>query len=130
MYARRTPGWVFGHHTEDKFAQLFADWPPARTCPMPREPVPVQLESRSVPTDDCLRLHENQSLLPPRPQPPQHHPEQLVNACEPGSRPPPLIQDSKLLSKSQVFKEKIASRSEEPDNQKRQNLSRRSMRQL
>ena len=47
---------------------------------MPRKPRPIQLESRLMPANDGLRLDEDQRLLPSRPEPPQHHPEQFIGS--------------------------------------------------
>ena len=119
MNPRRTPGWVLGDHAEDKFTQLPADAFSSPAGPMPREPRPVQLESRPVPTNDGLWLDKGQHPLPSGPEPPQHHPEQLVRNCK--SRLwVPLLQDAELLPECQVFQEQVAARtgrSNEPDEQ-------------
>jgi hypothetical protein len=83
MNARSAPGWVFSHHAEDEFAQFPAHASPAYTSAMPREPLPVQLESGPMPTDNRLRPHEKQRTLPSIPEPPQHHPEQFVRDSKP-----------------------------------------------
>jgi hypothetical protein len=78
MNAWRTPRRVLGDQAEDEFSLFNADAPPARQSATPRKPPPIQLESSSMPAYDCLRLHDNQRLLPPSPQAPQEQPEQLV----------------------------------------------------
>jgi hypothetical protein len=102
MNARSAPGWVFSHHAEDEFGQFPAHASPACTSPMPGEPLPVQLESGPMPTDNRLRPHENQRTLPSIPEPPQHHPEQFVRDSKPNLWVPPF-QNSELLPKSQIF---------------------------
>src|SRR6266851_9044583 len=96
MNMRSAPGWVFSHHAEDEFAQFPAHASPACTSTMPREPLPVQLESGPMPTDNRLRPHENQRTLPSIPEPPQHHPEQFVRDSKPRQWVPPF-QNSELL---------------------------------
>src|ERR1035441_10347420 len=41
-------------------------------------PVPEQAKAQAMPSDDGLRLEEQQDLLPVRPEAPQTHPEQSV----------------------------------------------------
>jgi hypothetical protein len=69
MNTRRAPGRVLGYHAEDEFAQFFAYTPSSRTSAMPREPLPLQLESSVMPTNNGLRLDKDQRLLPSRPKP-------------------------------------------------------------
>ena len=100
-----TPGWVLGNHAEDEFAQFRADSLTTWANAMPREPSPIRSESGSVPANDRLRLDENQRLLQPQPEPPQHYPEQPVESSK--SRLwMSLFQDRKLLLKRQVSKSK------------------------
>lgn len=72
-----------------------------------------------MPANDGFRLDENQYLLPPRPEPPQHHPEQFVRKSEPRLRIL-LFQDGKLLPKSQVFQKQVAAGAKESGKQDRQ----------
>src|SRR6202011_306272 len=69
MNTRRAPGRVLGYHAEDEFAQFFSYTPSPRTSAMPREPLPIQLESSAMPADNGLRLDKDQCLLPSRPKP-------------------------------------------------------------
>ena len=126
MNSRRSPRPILGHHAEDEFAQFPVHALPACTGAMPREPLPVQLESGTMPADNRLRLHENQCTLPSPPEPPQHHPEQFVCESEPwllGAS----FQDCKLLPEGQILQEEIAARAKESIARTRKSLSRRSM---
>jgi hypothetical protein len=76
--ARRTPSRILGDHAEDEFAQFPAHTLSSYPVPAPREPGPIQLESRLVPTNNGLRLNENQGPFPSWPKPPQDHPKQFV----------------------------------------------------
>jgi hypothetical protein len=67
---------------------------------MPRAPCPIQLETGSMPTNDCVRLDDDKRALPPRPEPPQHHPKDPIRSSKPWLTAPSL-QDSELLSQSQ-----------------------------
>jgi len=119
MNAWRTPGWIFNHHAEDEFAQFTADALPACASPMSREPGPVQLEPRAVPSHHGLRLNENQRVFSPQPEASQDYPECLVTRTKPRLRMP-LSQNSELLPKSQVFQEQVAARTKNPVNKNRQ----------
>jgi hypothetical protein len=59
MNTRRAQGRVLGYHAEDEFAQFFAYTPSSRTSAMPREPLPIQLESSVMPIDNGLRLDKD-----------------------------------------------------------------------
>jgi hypothetical protein len=80
--AWRTPSGVLSDHAEDEFAQLLANASSSHACPMPREPGPIQLESRPMPPSNRLRLDKDQCPPPSWPKPPQNHPEQFVLRCE------------------------------------------------
>ena len=103
----RTPGWVLGHHAEDKFAYFPAHTFSARTLPMPRQPGPIELEPRPVPANHGVGLYEDQRMLPSRPETTQDHPKQFVRSGKSRMRMS-LPQDRKLLPQSQVFKKQIA----------------------
>jgi len=119
MNARRTPCRILGNHAEDEFAQFFGNAFSSCAFPMPRKPRPIQLEPSSVPANHSLRLYENQHTLPSRPEPPQCHPEQLVRTCIPRLRTP-RFQNSKLMPQSQVFQQKVATRTYRPNQQNEQ----------
>src|ERR1017187_658703 len=113
MNARRTPSLVFAYHAKDKLAHFLAHTSSAHSAATPREPCPVQCEAGSVPTNDRLRPHENQRLLPPRPESSQHHPKQFVRSGKPDLRAP-SFQRPELLPKSEIFQEQIAARTKRP----------------
>jgi hypothetical protein len=96
------PGRVLVDHAEDEFAQLFGDAFSSQTVAMLRKPRPVQLESRLMPTNNGLRLDEDQRLLPFRPKPPQDNPKQFVRGCKSRLGMSPF-QDGELLPKSQIL---------------------------
>jgi hypothetical protein len=102
MNTRRTPGWVLSHDAKDELTGFLAHTSSTGSSATPREPLPIQLESDSMPADDGLRLHEHQHLPPRRPESSQHHPEPFVGNCKPDLRTPPF-QCSKLLPKSKVI---------------------------
>jgi len=91
----------------------------SRAVPVPREPRPVRFEPGSMPANHGFRLYEDQHTLPTRPESPQHHPEQLVRTCKPRLRSP-RFQNSKLLPQSQVFQQKITTRTDRPNQQNKQ----------
>jgi len=100
--ARNVPSWVLGNHAEDELAQVYADALPARSRSVSRKPCPIRFESGTVPANDCLRLDEDQRLLPSRPEPFKHHPEQHIENSK--SRLwMSLLQDGKLLPESQIL---------------------------
>ncbi len=123
MNARRTPCGIFSDHAEDEFAQFFVNAFSSHAVPMPREPCPVQPESCSVPTNDSLRLDEDQRPFPSRPKPPQDYPEQFVRSGKARLRMP-LFQDGELLSQSQILQKQIAARSRRLKEQDKQELQR------
>src|ERR1035437_297993 len=75
MNARRAPGRVLRNHAGDEFAQFPADMLSSHGNSMPRKPRPIQLEPRTMPANDSLRLDKDQCAFPSRPEPPQDHPE-------------------------------------------------------
>src|ERR1035441_3981337 len=123
MNSRRAPGRVLGDHAEDQFAQFPAHALSSHAVPMPREPRPIQLESRPMPANDSLRLDENQCDLPSRPEPPQDHPEYFVGSGKPRLRAP-MFQDGELLAKSQILQGEVAARTARLSDQTQQELQR------
>jgi len=119
MNSRRTPSRILGNHTEDKFAQFFADAFSSSAVPMPREPCPIQLESCLVPANNGLRLDKDQGPFPFRPKPPHYHPEQFV-WCGKARLRMPLLQYGELLPQCQVFQQQVSARTDRPDKQDKQ----------
>ena len=107
MNARRASSGILRDHAKDHLAQFPADAFSSHMDPMPREPRPLQLDPSPVPTNNSLRLDENERPLPARPEPPKDHPKDSVRNAKPPLRTPSL-QNSKLLPQSQVFQEQIA----------------------
>src|ERR1039458_4515676 len=76
--ARRAPSGILRDHAKDQFAQFPAHTLSSHGGPMPREPPPIQLETRSVPANNSLRLDEDQRPIPSPPKPSRDHPEEFV----------------------------------------------------
>ncbi len=72
-----------------------------------------------MPTDNSLRLHDEERLFPSRPQSPQHHPKQPIWRGETRLRMF-LLQDCKLLPQCQVFQEKVTTSTKEPGHENEQ----------
>jgi len=107
LNARRAPGKILGILAEDQLAQFPADAFSSHMDPMPREPRPLQLEPSPVPTNNSLRLDENERPLPARPEPPKDHPKDSVRNAKPPLRTPSL-QEFKLFSQRQVLQSQTA----------------------
>jgi hypothetical protein len=106
MNPRRSPGFVFGHHTEDEFTQFPVQALSSRTLATPGKPGPIEPEASSMPTDKRLGSNEDQGPFPPRPGAPQHNPEESVGIRK--TRPWAMSrEDQNLLPQSQVFQEKV-----------------------
>jgi hypothetical protein len=112
MNPRCTPSQVLGNHSEDQFAQFPVHAFSSCLGPMPREPRPVQLEPRSMPTNDSLWLDNDQRLLPSTPKPPQDCPEQSVRSLKSRLRTS-FAQDRQPMPKRHVFQEQIPTRAKE-----------------
>src|SRR6185437_7863886 len=78
MNPGRSPGPVLRYNAEDELAHFFADVLPAGSGFAPRNPRPIELVPGAMPANDRLGLHENQHLLPSRPEPTEQNPEELV----------------------------------------------------
>jgi hypothetical protein len=72
-----------------------------------------------MPANNCLWLHENQCSLPTRPEPSQHHPEQLVSNPKPGLWMPPF-QRGELLPEGEIFEEQVAAKTDGSSSQNKQ----------
>jgi hypothetical protein len=119
MNAQCTPGRVLADHAKNEFAQFPADTFSPSSGSMPRNPRPIQLEPRSMPTNDSLWLDKDQRLLPSRPEPAQCHPEQSVRSCKSRLRMLPL-QNAKLLPQRKVLQDQIAAREKKSSNEAEQ----------
>jgi hypothetical protein len=104
MYARSAPGHIFSHHTEDEIAQFLAHASSPSRRSMPGKPFPVEPETSTMPANDCLRLDNDQHILPIWPEVPYCHPKESVRCSKPRSRVTTL-QDTKLLPEGNDFQE-------------------------
>src|ERR1035437_6307001 len=114
--ARRSPGWVLGHHAKDQVPQPFTDALSSGLGAVPRDPRPIALEPSTMPANHCRWLHKNQHLSPPGPEAPKQNPEQSIGCSEPRLRMPSL-QGSKLLAQGQVFEQQFATWDNDTDEQ-------------
>ena len=60
---RCSPGWVLLGHLAYQFSEFRIDLGPTASS-LPRFPAPVQFETLSMPTDDCIGLHNDQRRFP------------------------------------------------------------------
>ncbi len=103
---RRTPGRVLGNHSEDQLAQFPAHAFSFRALAMPGKPSPIELKPSSMPANDSVRLNEDQSSLPSRPEASQHNPEKSVGIWK--TWPWAMSrEDQDLPPQSQVFQQKM-----------------------
>jgi hypothetical protein len=116
MNLRRAPNRILRDPAKDEFAHFLADTSSSHAEPMPRQPRPIQLESRPMPADDGLRLNEDQCPLPFRPEPLQDPPEQLVGYGESRLRVP-AFQDAELLAQSEIFEGQVPTESNRTNEQ-------------
>src|SRR5216684_4885084 len=77
------------------------------------QPPPVQPEVSTVPTDDCLRLDDDEGVRPARPQLSKGDPEGSVGG--PDERASPRRQGGELLAKGKVLEQEIAAGTEGRD---------------
>src|ERR1700738_4626001 len=78
--ARRSPQRVGNAHLTDKLAYLLRHRRPATTAS--RLPAPVRSESRAMPTNNGVRLHDRQRIADVRKQPIQTSEYQAVEGAE------------------------------------------------
>ena len=104
--ARCSPGGILGNHTEDQCANVFADTLPSSYLSGSRDPCPIQTESRPMPVHDGSRSDQDEGFLPTGPARSQRNPEQLVKGRELMARSW-CVQSQKLLTESQIFKDKV-----------------------
>src|SRR5215471_13803788 len=81
--ARRAPGRVLRHHTEDQLPNFRRQFFPADLFSRLRDPTPVQSNS-AMPANDRLRIDQHQRLLPSTPETAGEYPEDSVNRSHPG----------------------------------------------
>jgi len=107
--ARRAPGWVFRHHTEDQLPNLRGKFFPAELFPHSRDQAPVQSKSGAMPATDRLRIDEHERLLPSTQETTGEYPEDFVNRSHLGSGMLAL-QHRQLLSESEILQEQASMR--------------------
>ena len=78
MNARCSPSGIIHDDTEDQVTQLLTRRFSTATDSLPRDPIPVQLESSTMPVHDRRRLHDKKGLSPAMPMSTQYYPKQLV----------------------------------------------------
>jgi len=66
--ARRTPGWVLRHHTEDQLPNFRRQFFPTDLFSRLRDQTPVQSKTSAMPANDRLRIDEHERLLPSTPE--------------------------------------------------------------
>ena len=64
MYSWRSPGWILANHPEDQVSNLLGDSLPAEYAARPGDSAPVQGKPSSVPSRNCVRGHDDESLFP------------------------------------------------------------------
>jgi hypothetical protein len=84
-------------------------WVFAQRHPGSRNPLPIQLESCSMPTDSGFGLNNENRPLPAGPDSAQEGPEELVGQRRAAPRSLP-DHERKLLSQRQVFEQEIVTR--------------------
>jgi hypothetical protein len=73
---RRSPVRVLIRKASDEYANLFCDlW---STSLRPGTPSPIETETGAVPTDNSLRLHDDEDIAPTRPTAAESRPEEAV----------------------------------------------------
>lgn len=115
MNPRRAPNRIFAHHTEDQFPHLLGSLSSPNWPSHFGNQLPVQPEASSMPTDHRFRSHYDKSIFPSGPKPSRQDPEELIEYPEPWSGMSPF-KGRELLPKREVFKQKIATRTEQVKN--------------
>src|SRR6266853_3940725 len=116
---RRAPGWILAHHPKDEILHLLRNPSSADHPASFGDSTPINRKSRSVPTHDGLRTHNNESLFPSEPDSSRQHPEEFIERCQ--SRPwMSSFQCRELLAKSEVFEKQPATTLEESEDRARQ----------
>ena len=113
--SRCSSGGIFCHHSEDQIANFSCYFSPPDHSAGSGDSAPVKRESRPVPSDHGFWAHDDECLLPARPEPSCKDPEDSVQGSQswPGL---PALQHCELLPKSQVFEQETPVRAEEAKN--------------
>ena len=107
---RCAPTGIFFRQASDQGADLLGDLRPAAAQVGP--PTPVQPKTGAVPTDDSLRLHDDQDLGPAGPDAAESGPEEPVQGVQRWPRPLAL-EHGELLSEGEDLEGGLASTADE-----------------
>src|SRR5215471_12113717 len=100
------PGWVFGHHAEDRIANFLRQSVSADPLFHLGDQVPVKSKSGTMPADHRFRTDEKQRFFPAGPEATGQDPEELI---EHGQLGPPVstLEYTELLTKCEVLHEQV-----------------------
>jgi len=79
----RSPEAILTGHATNKRTEMGGDCWPTRASA--GEKAPIEAKPGAMPAHDRPRLHHDQHLCPPRPQPPQRYPEPAIPRIQPGT---------------------------------------------
>jgi hypothetical protein len=72
------PRRILGDHLEDQLSNPFGKPLPTDRLSRHRDQPPIQTETSPMPADDSLRSHDDQRILPARPDTLDHYPKQFL----------------------------------------------------
>jgi len=106
MDAWGTPQGIRRGHTPDQSLDLRVDGR-ATSCRPARELGPVLAKAAPLPSQDSVRSHDHEGLLPPGPDSGQPDPEEAITSAEgwPGHR---SFQHGELLTQGQILEGQVA----------------------
>ena len=110
--ARGAPSRILSRYPKDEIADFCRNPSSANHLVGLGNRAPVERESKSVPTHNGIRAHDNESPFPSGPEPSCQNPEELIERCQTWAGMLSL-QCNELLAKSQVFKKECVSSREE-----------------
>src|SRR5580700_4275864 len=114
MNARRSPGRILSHHTENQGAKILADSLPSSYLADSGDPRPIQTKSRSMPVHDGSRSDQDERLSPPGPAHSQRNPEQFVQGSQSTARSL-RVQCQQLPTEGHVFEDEVRPATERTD---------------
>ncbi len=113
VHARRSPQRIGSAHVPDQLPHLQGNTRPTGPT-FPTLPSPIASEPSPVPPDNGLRFHDDEHVVPVRPDSAQQHPEAAIEISEP--RPfHGTLEDGELLAKGEILKRQRATRLERRD---------------
>jgi hypothetical protein len=116
---RCAPGRIFRHHPEDQIPNFLGNSSSANDPAGSGNGLPIECESRPVPTHNSLGAYDNQRLLPSGPESPHEDPKELIECCQSWSGMSAL-QYCELLAKGEVFQKQPTMSVEEAPDRSRQ----------